>query len=570
MIIHNFVTIIFRKLDENGEGMRYIIVEINFCLMKYGMGDMKMKKMRRILIVLLSLCLCATLVAALAEGSLTALYTAGTRLLLETENATVSVRAEFMYNDLPFKTMDALYKQDGYNSLMDVKLHSPLAYGAARDTGFTVVANGGVAYAIDPVDNPRTYRSTGCAPSSAILSSSALSRAMVRLGGAVAAAAEGSFADRITAINLEGGTQYHVMIKEGQSPELVNAAGTVLAQLAAWRFFYQDYSMPDLEIEEDADDQNYVSVTYTDYDATLGMLYEREYGEKLPEDFFEQLWSEDEDVSRQANERYERVVAILREEIVEPLSEQYQGGIAEIRPDGSVVYYESSNQYYVEKDWPMVEFADYDATFRAYYQKVTGEELDEETLTAIYYTNNIELITAFEEIADRMIAEYEEIVRADPQRAGIFVHADGTYHMINDYDAFLSSFDYPEVATPVRMLLNHMRELELGDTDLTVNLDAEGRLTAAKGQVGIVVVDDRGVRNQLTITVDLTVDQYGETQVKEFDPKEYGVMTWAEFSESGLINDTSEPYAEPTLPETVMFDGVRYQLVVEDADGGEE
>ena len=85
-----------------------------------------MKKKRRYLFSLLALCLCLALgLSALAEGALGTLYRAGTRLLFDTENASISARAEFSYNGLPFKTADAVYMQDGVNSQLDVRLKTP-------------------------------------------------------------------------------------------------------------------------------------------------------------------------------------------------------------------------------------------------------------------------------------------------------------------------------------------------------------------------------------------------------------------------------------------------------------
>ena len=156
-----------------------------------------MKNIRRLLALALALILClAFALSALAEGKLRPLYQAGVQLLFDTDNVTIDAQAEFAYNGMLFKTLEGVLKQDGFNSLMDIKLRTPWSDGSVRDSGFTVVANGDVAYSIDPVDNPYVYSTSNYTPSDSVLSDTLLRHILVGRGGSVVTSAEGASADK--------------------------------------------------------------------------------------------------------------------------------------------------------------------------------------------------------------------------------------------------------------------------------------------------------------------------------------------------------------------------------------
>lgn len=525
-----------------------------------------MRKTRRVLPLIVALCLCAALaVSALAEGVLGTLYRAGTGLLFDTDNATITAHADFVYNGLPFKTLDARYLQDGVNSQLELKLKTPRGDGSMGESGFTVVGNGDTAYAIDPVDNPYVYHTSSMQASSSILSSNTLSRALIRLGALVVDASESSFADLITVTAGENATQYHVQLREGQTPALVNVAGTVMAQLAAERYFYMDYGYYGYQPQAEETASREVQIAYDDYNATFAAFYQRLYGDKLPEDFYDQLWGEDEEAAARAGEQYQAVQDAMYDDLTVTIRDTYAGGVALIKGDGDIDYYETIDEYYVKNNLQMVDFADFDATYRAYYQKTTGQELAADTLEALYYTNNGALIEAYEKIYDQMMDTYMDLVQQDGKAALIYVNADGSYRMIYDYEAYVNSQNVIG-ATVTRRILYSLDSLEIGDTDFVLTTDDQNRIAAAQGSLELVVIDPQGFRNKLEITFDAAVTQYGETQVSAFDPQAFGVMSWEEFqqADAGLLTPQTDPEEEFALPETVVFDGVQYQLILED------
>ena len=527
-----------------------------------------MNKNRRILLAALALALCAALTAsALAEGALGTLYRSATRLLFETDNATLSAKASFSYNGVPFKTMDGKYVQDGTRSLMDLKLKTTAADGSQIDSGFLVTAMDGTAYSIEPAFNPYVYQTSSCRESSAVLSSTLMRRTLLRLGSAVVDAAEGTFADHIETASAEGGTRYHLTLARGESPALVNAAGTLLARLAAERYYYLDYNMDEsLAYWE----QNGVEITYMDYDATFAALYEKKYGEKLPEDFYETMWNGDGSENDQVYTRYREVTDIMNKEIVDPLEKEYQSGVAVILEDGSVKYYAQRGEYIVENGMQQVSYADFDAAIRSYYLKKTGRELRPEMLDAIYSSNNEELLSAFYEMYDEMEQEYLLQVQADGKAPVIHVRADGSTQMIYDYDAYIDGL-HNENVTVIQRILHTMEALELGNTDVEIVLDGQDRLVSASGTAEILVVDGSDHRSSLEITFEAAAGQYGESKVEDFDPDQYGVISiekfWNEYDGdmTRLQRTESVTVQETPMPETVEFNGETYTVWLEDS-----
>ena len=528
-----------------------------------------MKKSRRFIASVLALALClAVAVSALAEGKLKTLYQAGTKLLFDTDNVTLGAHAEFSYNDMLFKTMDAAYIQDGFNSLMDIKLKTPWPDGSVRDSGFTVVANGELAYSIEPVNNPYTYSVSGYQPSDSVLSDTLLRRTLTGLGGAVVTAAEGAFADKLEVSGqADGSRTYRVRLAAGDAPELLNQTGTLLAQLAAERYYYVNYDWlyPSEDILPANEEQGNVNINYEDYDATFAVYYQKIVGEKMPENFYEVLWGGENGVDQEAYEKYTQVSDALYAELVQPLQENYHSGAAMIHANGSVDYYETYDEYMVANHLQYVTYLNGAHTcFLNFYKEKTGAELTEDELNAIFASNNAELYSAYEAMWDEMNQKYQDILDADGKASLLEVRPDGSYRMIYDYNKYMESQYMSYGSTVTNQIVTGMEQLALGDTDVTFTLDNQDRLTAVAGSVTILVTDQQGQTGNLDIAFDFTASAYGDSHVGNFDPADYGVMSWDDFAKSGISlypNTEDKPF-----PETITFDGVPYQVTVENAE----
>ena len=86
-----------------------------------------------------------------------------------------------------------------------------------------------------------------------------------------------------------------------------------------------------------------------------------------------------------------------------------------------------------------------------------------------------------------------------------------------------------------------------------------------------MVIDAAGHRGHLEVEFDCSADHYGDTEVKAFDPADYGVMTWGEYmSRTDLHDFSDEAEHVPDLPETIMFAGVQYQLILDEENDADE
>ncbi len=510
-----------------------------------------MKKTHRVRSVLTAAALALVLtvaVAALAEGPLSTLYNAATALLFDTSNATLTLTADFAYNGRNFKHLEGAYTQAGFDSVMKVLMHAPLSDGTSYDTGYTVVANGSRAYSISAV-TPWVYDERPTAPSSAILSTTRLRRTILRLGSALLSTAESAMQDKVETTPLEQGTQYHIALQSGDTPELLNAGGTLLAQVLAERFFGVNYAY---ELSDPY--ALYISWDRSPADTVYACLYKK----PLPSNFYDILRNYNHalcaEYSRQNVEMEQKI-----HEICDDLYARYDHGAVVVHSDGSHTYYETLDAYWLANDNLHVIYEDAIASFSAYYAQETGEALPPETAQAIALMANDELYSAYLRMKQQMDEAYLDQLRQDGTAAWLFVHKDGSTEPIHDVNAFSKSMNETNNSVTDK-ILSTMRGLALGETDVNATLDAQGRLTAASGTVRLVVTDCWDTRNTLDITFTLTAGDYGTSAVPTFDPADYGVISRQEYLSQDSVNITQLLARSRGLPPAVVMNGVTYPL----------
>ena len=530
-------------------------------------GNMNMKKSKcRIAAMILSIALIVTIaVTALAEGALSTLYGTATKLLFDTDNVTLKIHADFSYNGEHFKTMDADYIQDGTNSLMKLDLQTPMKDGSILKSGFTVTANDEEVYSIEPMYNPDVFTLSYTTPSNSIMSDTAMRRTLINLGSAVVGVTEDALNGKIAAEKNADGTVYHVNLAKGDVPQLVNITGTLAAQTLAKRFFYMDY-----DYNEQASKNSSCVVVYEDYDATLATEYAKLYGEEMGDDFYEKMWgphgSEDETLYARFEETHNKVY----NDIELPLTQQYTEGVVLVAADGSTTYYPTMGEYIVANGQQEVHYDDLDATFQKYYQEKTGQTLTQQQLELIWQSGNEDLWDAYYTMMKEMEAQYIDLAVADGKAWAVRVLADGSTVMLYDYEAFQNAAPYSGL-TVTDQIVHLMRELELDETAVDVQLDDQGRLVSAKGKVCLLVVDAVDMRNELVIEFTASAGDYGTSVVETFDPAAYGVVSWEEFiasnSEEEILSMPNGPIDTPT-PETLIFNGVEYTLDLDEIGEG--
>ncbi len=96
-----------------------------------------------------------------------------------------------------------------------------------------------------------------------------------------------------------------------------------------------------------------------------------------------------------------------------------------------------------------------------------------------------------------------------------------------DYDRLYAPFRderYENYATVTAAILGTTVSFDLADTDVTVRLDGENRITAASGTVSVILHSELNRDKKLEIGFDVQVSDYGNTIVKNFSPDAWNVI----------------------------------------------
>ena len=500
--------------------------------------------------------MCLTIAAvAFAEGKLLTIWNAGTKLLFDTDNVTLTGHATFTYDGKLFKTFDGTYRQDGTDSYMQAMFDTPRNDGIYTG-GYTVIANEGQAYAID-TNTPQYYRQNTTSMAKSILTNTVIRSSLMRFGGLLLDLMEERMAGAITETANENGTEYAIRLKAGEAPEIAGAAVTVLMQLAGKEYLYIDpqefiYNMNALNYTS-------VEVLMDDWDALFAAEYEKAFGEAVPENLYDKLWTAEGEASG-LQQRYNTVLNTMNA-LQDQYKTQYKTGVVIIQNDGSAVHYPTRHDYLIAMDNQMVYYDDADLTFRKFYEEKTGTPLSAEDMRLIWASNNHKLTDAYSDMAAEMWIKYRNIAREN-KASCIIVHEDGSYTLSSEAErlAMKNSLDY---MTPARRILYSLDSVDIGDTDVVVQLDKEGRIASVSGTVTLITHDLLGEDHTLDIAFNGTAGHYGESEVETFDPAKYNVVSQFDYY-NGSVNDLPAPdaTAAPEDDRTVMFDGVEYKVRV--------
>lgn len=178
--------------------------------------------------------------AGLAETPVRLVYDSLFSLLFETNNVTLTGHAEFSLDGERFKTADALYIQDGSNSLWQWKLLTPRPDGPEREGGYTVIANGGTVYVMEAF-YPGVYKTGTTEESFTILRESVQLSLLGELIRILADQSEDLLGKDAVQIRSDE-TGMTVRLQTGKDvPEIVNTALNMAVQFVAKRYFDTDY-----------------------------------------------------------------------------------------------------------------------------------------------------------------------------------------------------------------------------------------------------------------------------------------------------------------------------------------
>lgn len=510
-------------------------------------GFIPMKKsFRRIFLALMCLTLCLALaVSALAEGPLASLFRAASDLAFNTHNVTLNANATFTYDGELFKTLNGDYVQDDGRSFLKIMLDTPKADGSVYTGGYTVIGEGTYAYAIDTY-NKGYYTETSTSYTDTLLRKSAQTDSLLNFGALLLELAESQMSGAVTVSEQEAGTRYDVKLEKGQTPEVLNAALSLLA-LSVARDRYG--------IVADTQETSSALVWVEDWDALSQSIYKELFGEEMPADFFDRYYGDSGDEFVQLDKQYKEMQRRINELQNEQLL-KYKDGVTIIQADGSAKHYATREEYYIANGQQFPQYDDYENTFKAYYKEKTGTELSDDTMNAIYFGANEELSNAYFAMQNEMNDHYIALIKADPKAVSAAVHQDGTYELVYT----LGSDQY--YGTTKDQILRQMNALELSEAGGFITTDQDGRIVSAEGDVTLMVVDQNGVKHPLSIHAKATADTYGTSAVKAFDPADYNVVDVNTFFRSQYMNEEAAPASGDeahTAPEEVVFNGKTYQ-----------
>lgn len=523
-----------------------------------------MKKFRRVSLIAVALIACVAIaLTALGEGALSTLFTSATDLAFKTKNVTLNANAKFTYDGAWFKTLDGTYVQDGGRSLMRVMLDTPKEDGSVYTGGYTVVGEGTRAYSVETY-NKGYYTEASTLYSETLMTSNAMTNALVDFGALFLDMAEGSLSDKITVSDGENGKQYAIKLQSGDMPKALDSALSLLAQVVAQKRY-------GITPAAERAAETYCLVEFEDWNALFMGLYQTITGEPMPDDFFDKLWGEDEAASKKLFEVYSNICEVI-DGITNEQYNTYHSGVSYIRADATVQRFDTQEEYIVAAGQQYAFYDDMDATFRAYYQETTGQELTEDMQTAIRFSGNDDLWNAYYDMTTAMDEKYVAFAKADGKAVSVRVHADGTHTLI--YEA--EREDYSG-ATVKYQILYAMNALSLDSADCVFTLDQQGRLASGKGSVTFNVIDANGKAHPLAIEFDVQADGYGTSEVKAFDPADYNVTDfetfWAQKQANEAAQNENNAEGEPegdletsgeldNLPASILFNGVEYDTML--------
>lgn len=178
--------------------------------------------------------LCA---GAQAEGKLAKYYEAAEKLLFETDNVTLEVKAELSLDGEWFKTAEVSLAQDRNRSGRQLHLYSPKADGTKRHNGWSIVTEGEKLYLIEYY-NPTVYRTGLSHEHVSLVRGTVETEPLARLGALLSSSADLLMPEEL--MTEKDGKELTARI-DGDSSYLADTVLNMLWHFGARRWFSMNY-----------------------------------------------------------------------------------------------------------------------------------------------------------------------------------------------------------------------------------------------------------------------------------------------------------------------------------------
>lgn len=515
------------------------------------MKKLKMKKAKRVSLSAALLLLLTVLSLALAETDLSILFKQGCALAFNTENVTLSGKAEFFLDGKSFKQVEAGISKDGLDSLWNINVFTPLHDGSTRHSGYSVLGKDGVAWFHD--FDTEYYGDCGVDPSRSVIRSGILKEAFTAAGTVIANVGSLLSPGTVSSENAEDGSlRVHVQADENSIPEAIQVFLPEMLSSVSWEL---GYGSPGMFVGNDW--EPVPQVIYEDYDILFACTYEQMYGEPLPEDFWERIQKNDQEDAPETEALF-----TVMDKIGETEQQAWLTGkpYSVILTDGSIVTFDTEEEYlHLSANIPLI-FDNRDAAFRAYYQEVTGEQLSREAESVVFGPiSDPDLEQAYLEMLNGMYEKYLSAAREVPDALGVHIYADGMAEALTQPDQLRAA---RERFTPFQSLMYLMQQIRFKKVDFVFTSDAQDRLTGVNGEAVFLVTVEGDILHELTVKLDCSASGYGLTDLSSLTPETaLGVPDFESWWLANMENDF-EPEEEP-LPaygSMVLFNGQKYLL----------
>jgi len=187
-----------------------------------------------LLTAVLALAMCA---GAQADSPLAKYYNAVEKLLFDTGNVTLNVKAEFTLDGEWFKTAEANLAQDRNRSSRQLHLYSPKADGSQRHNGWSIMTEGEKLYLVEYF-TPDVYRTGLTHEHTSLVRKTIETEPLARLGALLVESGDALFPPET--MTEKDGKELTVKL-DGDSSYLMDVTLNLFWQFAARRWFRMDY-----------------------------------------------------------------------------------------------------------------------------------------------------------------------------------------------------------------------------------------------------------------------------------------------------------------------------------------
>ena len=483
-----------------------------------------------------------------SSGCMTDVFNALSDLMLKTENVTLDLSADFSYDGVLFKSFRGHLVQDGTRSTIDAGFTTRRPNGSTYDTSWKTHAVDEEVWYYNSFDG-EYYSSTWTDPCGHVLNLDESDELLVRMAGSAMELVDLAAPSLSSMTEGTDGKEIALSLNREQVPGFLNELTAMLIRKAASR--YMSVSIDSFDTEDGIDeDGRGAEVWYEDDFALFKRMLSAAAGRELTDDECYELQNSDASLSEQA-------YSALWELETEACG-KYDSGYVYIYADGTYAWYPTMEEMAQKEEIRWLEYEDWDAAFIRYLKETTGETLTQNELSAIYWSDNAELWSAYKKLSEQMDVSYMDRLGEHPMG---YVLASGELQYVDDVTAYYTVMDESEASIAYSALVS-MRQVRLGDSEMTARFDAQGRLTGVSGKVVMDFISSDGSAHPVEIAFTASASAYGESAVGEFDPEEWGVVPFLEYYGDWEYDEGDEVSGE-TYPETVTLNGVTYPVSAE-------